>query len=288
MYYSEKTIVYKDGTFLPAKDTFTDVYGQTLHYGYGVFEGIRSYATEKGPRIFKAIEHYERLKKSAQFLSIPFAWDIQDLVDKTYELLDINGLQDAYIRPVIVTPPNMSLTRATDSSLYILVWEWGNYLGENLVKTTGASYCRPHPKSVHIEAKANGYYVNSILASTEAKANGYDEAILNDVEGYLAEASGANLFIQKDNKLYTPQKGHILPGITRQTILELCRELGVEVVQGQYTPSFLKQADAAFLCGTAAEVVGILSYEEVVFPLAWNTTLGKKLQQAYKQLVVQS
>ena len=150
---------------------------------------------------------------------------------------------------------------------------------------TVSSYCRPHPRSIKIEAKVCGHYVNSILATTEAKDKGFDEALLLDSDGYLAEGPGANLFFEKEGVLYTPQLGNILPGITRATVLELAEKLGIEVVQGLFQPETLWNADSAFYCGTAAEVIGIESVDDKKFPKDWNDSLGKKIQEEYSQLV---
>ena len=285
MYFNNETILYLDGKFVKATESTTDLYGQTLHYGYGAFEGIRSYETEHGTKVFKAEEHYERLKKSCELVKIPLDYTVQELVEATYELLEKNNLKNAYIRPLVYCAPNMSLTKPTSVSLMIAVWDWGAYLGEKLLRLTVSSYCRPHPKSIHIEAKICGHYVNSILATTEAKEKGFDEALLLDSDGFLAEGPGANLFFEKDGKLFTPQLGNILPGITRSTVLELADELDLEVEQGKFTKEDLLQADSAFYCGTAAEVVGIASVDDYQFPTNWNDSLGKKLQNAYSLLV---
>lgn len=218
-------------------------------------------------------------------MKIPFDYKVQELVEATYELLEKNNLKNAYIRPLVYCAPNMSLTKPTSVSLMIAVWDWGAYLGEKLLRLTVSSYCRPHPKSIHIEAKICGHYVNSILATTEAKDKGFDEALLLDSDGFLAEGPGANLFFEKDGKLFTPQLGNILPGITRSTVLELAEKLGLEVRQGNFTKEDLLQADSAFYCGTAAEVVGIASVDDYQFPKNWNDSLGKKLQNAYSLLV---
>jgi len=285
MYFNNETVLFLDGKFVNANESTTDLYSQTLHYGYGVFEGIRSYETEKETQIFKAEEHYERLQKSCELIKIPFDYKIQDLVETTYELLRINNLKNAYIRPLVYCGHNMSLSKPTSVSLMIAAWDWGVYLGEKLLRLTVSSYCRPHPKSIHIEAKVSGHYVNSILATNEAKDKGYDEALLLDNNGFLAEGPGANLFFEKDKKLFTPQLGNILPGITRATVLELAEQLGLEVHQGNFTTEDLFQADSAFYCGTAAEVVGIASVDDYQFPKNWNDSLGKKLQNAYSILV---
>ncbi|ESU26495.1 ilvE protein [Flavobacterium limnosediminis JC2902] len=288
MYYNNSSVIFLNGKFVKANESSTDLYSQTLHYGYGVFEGIRAYATENGTRVFKAKEHYDRLKKSCELVNIPFDYTTAELVDATYELLQKNNLSDAYVRPLVFCDPNMSLTKPNNVSIMICAWEWGAYLGDKQLRLTVSSYCRPHPRSIKIEAKVCGHYVNSILATSEAKDNGYDEALLLDSDGYLAEGPGANLFFEKEGVLFTPKLGNILPGITRATVLELADKLGIQVKQGLYTPEELESADSAFYCGTAAEVIGIESVDDNKFPKNWNDTVGKKLLEAYSQLVRES
>lgn len=287
MYFNEKTTVYLNGEFVKATKATTDLYGQSLHYGYGVFEGIRAYNTENGVRVYKATEHYERLKKSCQMINIPFEYDVDDLIEQTYKVLEVNNFTDAYVRPLVFCGPNMSLTKPSSVSILICAWEWGAYLGDNLLNVTISSFCRPHPKSTKIEAKVCGHYVNSILASTEAKEKGFDEALLLDTDGFLAEGPGSNLFFEKEGKLFTPKTGNILPGITRATVVELCKDLDIELTEGAFLPEDLANADSAFLCGTAAEIIGLKSLEKKNFPKNWNETLGKKLQTAYKNLVLE-
>ncbi|HQA75161.1 branched-chain amino acid transaminase [Flavobacterium sp.] len=288
MYYNKNTLIYLDGKFVKANETTTDLYSQTLHYGYGVFEGIRAYETENGTSIFKAQEHYDRLKKSAELVNIPFNYDVEELVKASYELLEKNNLSDAYVRPLVFCDPNMTLARPNNVSIMICAWEWGAYLGDKQLRLTVSSYCRPHPRSIKIEAKVCGHYVNSILATNEAKDNGFDEALLLDSDGFLAEGPEANLFYEKEGVLYTPQLGNILPGITRATVLELAKELGIEVRQGLFSKDDLAVADSAFYCGTAAEIIGIESVDDSKFPKEWNNTLGKKLQEEYSKLVRKS
>jgi branched-chain amino acid aminotransferase len=285
MYYTENTIVYYNGQLQKATEAQVDLYMQTLHYGYGVFEGIRSYQTKYGPRIFKAKEHYERLIQSCKLLHIPFAYTVEQMTDITYDILNNNGLTEAYIRPLVVCSPNMSLSPAPQSFLFIAAWEWKAYLGEKLLRLHLSSFCRPHPRSTRVEAKACGHYVNSILATTEAKQKGYDEALLLDHEGYLAEGPGANLFFEKNGKLFTPATGCILPGITRTTVFGLCEELGIPSEEGRYLPERLYEADSAFFCGTGAEIIGIESINGKSFSKNWNDSLGRQIQQAYKSLV---
>lgn len=285
-YYNEHTVLWLNGELVKAIDAKTDFYSQSLHYGYAVFEGIRSYKTENGEtKIFKATEHYDRLKNSAKAMNMPYHWTTEKLIDATYEVLKENNLADAYIRPVVYAPANMSFVENKGSFIVIEAWEMQPFLGEKLLKVMTSSYQRPNPKAFHIEAKAAGHYVNSILASQEAKAKGFDEALLLDMNGHIAEAPGANLFFEKDGKLFTPSLGNILPGITRATVIELCEELAIELEQGSYSIEQLKQADAAFFCGTAAEVIGFEKLDDTVFPKTWNETNSRKIQIAYQQLV---
>jgi len=288
MYYNEHTIIYHNGELVKAADTKTDLFGQSLHYGYAVFEGIRSYKTVSGEtRIFKEVEHYDRLKRSAEALNMPYPFDTNELIAATYQVLEKNNLQDAYIRPVVYAPANMSFNPNKESFIVIQAWKMEPFLGEKLIRVMTSSFERPNPKGFKIQAKASGHYVNSILASQEAKAAGYDEALLNDMNGFVAEGPGANVFFEKDGKLYTPSTGNILPGITRATVIELCDDLNIPVEEKLFTTEELKEADAAFFCGTAAEVIGWESIDEIKFPVAWSSTLGKIIQDAYKHKVIE-
>ncbi|HEV8283408.1 MAG TPA: branched-chain amino acid transaminase [Chitinophagaceae bacterium] len=285
-YYNDNTIVFLDGGFVKAIEAKVDLYTQSLHYGYSVFEGIRSYKTANGEtKIFKATEHYERLKISAEALNIPFNYTVQQLIDATYEVLRQNDLQDAYIRPLVYGPANMSFNKNIESHLVIAVWEMPLFFGEKLLRVVTSSFERPNPKGFKIYAKAAGHYVNSILASQEAKSKGYDEALLLDMNGNVAEGTGANVFYEKDKVLYTPAKGNILPGITRATVIEICDELKIPVVEKFFTPEEMHRADGSFYCGTAAEIVGLESLDDVPFKLRWEDTFGYVIQQAYKNLV---
>ena len=288
MYYNQNTIIYFNGQFVKAADATTDLYSQSLHYGYAVFEGIRSYKTEMGEtKIFKAVEHYDRLKQSAEAMNMPYKWTTTELIAANYEVLKQNNLQDAYIRPVIYAPANMGFAKNTESFITIQAWEMQPFLGDKLLKVMTSSFQRPNPKGFKITAKASGHYVNSILASQEAKAKGFDEALLLDMHDFVAEGPGANVFYEKDGRLFTPSLGNILPGITRATVLEICNMLDIPVEEKQISPAELKQADAAFFCGTAAEVIGWESLDETKFPIDWKETLSNKIQTAYKNIIVE-
>jgi branched-chain amino acid aminotransferase len=285
-YYNENTVLFLNGAFVKAVDAKMDLYSQSLHYGYSVFEGIRSYKTEDGTtKIFKATEHFDRFKISAQAINLPYTYNTQDLIAQTYKLLELNNLGDAYIRPVVYAPANMSFTQNTESFIFIQAWEMGPFLGDKRIRVMTSSFQRPNPKGFKIHAKAAGHYVNSIMASQEAKAAGYDEALLLDMHDHVAEAPGANVFFEKDGVVYTPGLGNILPGITRATVLELCATHAISVVETSFGIEDIKGADAAFFCGTAAEVIGLESIDDVPFTKNWDDTASKKIQSAYQKLV---
>ena len=197
-YYNNETVVYLNGEFVKATEAKMDLYSQSLHYGYSVFEGIRSYKTVNGEtKIFKEVQHYDRLRKSAEALNLPYHWSTQELIGATYEVLKRNHLQDAYIRPVVYAPANMRFDVNEKSFIVIEAWLMQPFLGEKLLRVGTSSFQRPNPKGFKIHAKAGGHYVNSILACQEAKDKGFDEALLLDANGYVAEAPGANIFFQK-------------------------------------------------------------------------------------------
>lgn len=285
MYYSEDTIVYLDGKWLKAADANFSLYSQSLHYGSGVFEGIRSYEAEGEAAIFKAEAHYVRLLDSAQKMHIKCDNTVEELTHISYELLERNNLKDAYIRPLIFLGANMTLGITNEVHIFFCAWEWAKYLGDSSSKVMVSSYERPNPKSVPVEAKVTGHYTNSILATTEAKSKGFDEALLLDANGSVAEGSGANFFFERDNVLYTPPLGNILPGITRSTVIEIARGMDYKVVEAYFPPEKVKGADGAFFTGTAVEVAGIGSLDNVPFKLHWEATIGCKIAQAYKKMV---
>ena len=285
MYFNNTTILYHNGAFEKAAEANTNLYSQSLHYGYGVFEGIRAYKNANRVSIFKGKEHFDRLKNSCELINIPYDFDNDELLSISYNVLELNNFKDAYIRPLVYCDPSMSLSRPTKVNIMICAWEWGAYLGDKLLDLCISSYCRPHPKSTKIEAKVCGNYVNSILATTEAKDQGFDEALLLDSDGFLAEGPGANLFFEKNGQLFTPQRGNIMPGITRSTIIEIAKAHNIVVTEGLFKPEDLFAADSAFYCGTAAEIIGINSIDMKVFPIKWDNSIGKKIQKHYQNLV---
>lgn len=282
MYFNGDTILYLDGEWLYASDAKTSVYSQVIHYGTGVFEGIRSYGIDNTPVMFRGDDHYKRLVYSAHAIGLPFYTEVEELKELTYELLRRNNLVEAYIRPFVFGAPMMSLSYPEEAHFAICAWSWKKLLGDKQVNICTSPYCRPHPKSCKITAKISGHYVNSILAATDARAKGYDDALQLDVDGYVAECSGANFFIEKDGVLYTAPEGHILPGITRDTIIQLSRQLGISVVQERFTVDDVYEADGAFCVGTAAEVTGINSLDDQHFSKKWPETIGYILQKEYE------
>jgi branched-chain amino acid aminotransferase len=285
-YYNENTFLFLDGKFVHAKDAKTDLFGQTLHYGYGVFEGIRSYHTVHGVKIFKSDAHFERLAQSCRLMGIPFSYSPKELTQISYQVLKRNNLSNAYLRPLVFCGPNMSLTAPKQVSLMISAWDWGKYFSSSSLRLCISPYQRPNPKSIRIEAKACGNYVNSILATSEAKERGFDEALMLDMEGNVAEGPGANFFLEKDGELITPKTGSILPGITRDVVMEICNELDIPVREATIAPEDLEHADSAFFCGTAAEITAIESIDGQGFQKPWKKSIGSTIQEAYQCIVL--
>ena len=280
------TIIYKDGEFHPYDSVGIEFASQTAQYGFGAFEGIRAYQTANGTKLFKAVEHFERLKSSCEQIYLPFEWDIPQLINDTYRLLEVNQIKNAYVRPLVFADHGMSMLAGKTSHIVIMAWQFEVYYGDDLLKTCISSYEKPNPNSSPVNAKITGNYINSVLALSEAKRKGYDEAILLDMYGYVTESSSANIFIEKDGKLFTPAKSNILTGITRNTVMQIAKQLDIEVEEKNITLNELKNADAAFLCGTAVEIMGIQSVEDVSFPVSFSDSFGATIQRVYKNIVL--
>lgn len=277
--------VFLDGEFVSYEEARPHFLSQTFHYGNGVFEGMRSYETADGMRIFRSREHYRRLLETGEKLYLSIPYTKEELTRISYTLLEKNQLTEAYIRPIIYVGENMSLTATRTSHICISAWKWDKMLGDKQLNLMISSYRRLDPRSGINDAKICGYYVNNILSTSEAKANGYNDAVLLDVDGYLACGSGANLFIEKDEVLYTPPAGHIIMGITRGVIMKLAQEMGVKVVEKRMKPEELFQADGAFFTGTAVEVAAIGKVENQPLKMTWEDTIGYVLSRKYRRLV---
>jgi branched-chain amino acid aminotransferase len=287
MYYTKDTVLFLNGKFIKAVDAHIDPYSQTLHYGFGAYEGIRSYQTLNGVKLFKSFEHFERLKNSCSLMGIKLDYDSEELTQVAYQLLEKNNLTDAYLRPLVFCGPNMRLTQTQDTYLMIGAWKWAKYHGEKLLKVCVSSHRRPDPATTKVEGKITGYYVNNILATTEAKSRGYDDALMLDMHGNVAAGPAGNFFMEKNGTLITAPFGQIFPGITRQVVMNICRELDIPVVERQINPHELESADSAFLCGTAVDIAGIESIDANTFRKEWKDSLGAIVREAYRCQVLE-
>ena len=286
MYFNEDTVLFMDGTFIHASEAGVNPYSQTLHYGMGVFEGLRAYQTVHGTKIFRATEHFNRLAQSCALLGLPFDYSTEELTQISYQLLEKNELTSAYIRPLVISAPKMTLEAASSTTVVMAAWKWGKYFGEKSLRVCISTIERISPRACRVEAKVSGHYVNAMMAAAEAKKRGYDESIMLDGNGFVAQAPGANLFYEKDGVLFTSPEGSIFPGITRSTVLDICRQLDIPVVEKNFKPEQLLDADAAFLCGTATEITPIISVEGNSVNLPWERSLSFSIQEAFKSLVL--
>jgi branched-chain amino acid aminotransferase len=260
--------IWMDGVWTPWREANTHILTHSLHYGMGVFEGVRAYETPKGPAIFRLNDHTKRLFESAHILHLSMPYDIETLNKIQCEVLIKNNLSNGYIRPLCYLGSEGMGLRAEHLKTHIAIsaWHWGAYLGqENLtngIKVRTSSYSRPHINSTMSKAKATGNYLNSMLALREAVSGGAEEALLLDTQGYIAEGSGENIFLVKNGVLYTPELTSCLAGITRDTIITLAREHSIEVVERSMTRDEVYIADEAFFTGTAAEVTPIRELDD--------------------------
>lgn len=256
-------LIWMDGEYVPWREAKVHVLTHTLHYGLGCFEGVRAYKTERGTAIFRLEDHTDRLFDSAQILAIKIPYDKETLNRVQREIIARNGLESAYVRPLVYYGSEGLGLHATNLSVHVAIatWEWGAYLGaENLergIRVRTSSFSRHHINAAMGKAKANGQYINSILALSEALGDGYDEALLLDPQGYVAEGSGENFFMLRDNVIYTPALTSALPGITRDTVITLAKDLGYSVQERLITRDEVYIADECFFTGTAAEVTPI-------------------------------
>ena len=285
MYYNKESIFFIDGSWKKASHARIDLLNQTLHYGYGAFEGIRAYQSSTGMSLFKATPHYKRLLNSVDTLQLKIDYTAPELVEITHQLLVKNNLRNAYIRPLVFMGPNMRLTLEDKPRLIIAAWEWGSLLGKEEVNMVISSYQRPDPKSLPATAKLVGNYTNSILAGNEARKKGADEALMLDTHGNISQAPGSNFFLEKDGVLYTPPEGNILPGITRSTMLDFAKELNFEVREEAIPVEMIHEADSAFLTGTATEIVGVKSIEGIKMRSKWEDSMGHVLAAVYQHRI---
>ncbi len=284
-------VIWLDGEMVPWREAKTHVLTHTLHYGMGVFEGVRAYHAEQGTAIFRLQEHTDRLFRSAHILNMPMPFDRDTLNAAQKAAVRENNLDSAYIRPMCFYGSEGMGLRADNLKVHCMVaaWEWGAYLGaENMekgIRIRVSSFTRHHVNITMCRAKANGNYMNSMLALQEALHDGYDEALLLDAEGYVMEGSGENIFIVRDGVLYTPDLTSALDGITRKTVIELAQEMGYRVVEKRITRDEVYIADEAFFTGTAAEVTPIREVDNRPIGSGTRGPITEKLQKTYFDLV---
>ncbi|HAI97224.1 MAG: branched chain amino acid aminotransferase [Cycloclasticus sp.] len=284
-------VIWMDGEWVDWRDAKVHVLTHTLHYGMGVFEGTRAYETEEGTAIFRLQDHTDRLFRSAHILNMNVPFDKDTLNQIQREAIVKNNLKSAYLRPMCFYGSEGMGIRADSLKVHVMVaaWEWGKYLGEDGIekgiRIRTSSYIRNHVNSVMCKAKANGNYMNSILALQEAISCGYDEAMLLDHEGYVAEGSGENIFLVRNGKLITPDLTSALEGITRETVFQLAEECGLEVIEKRITRDEVYVADEAFFTGTAAEVTPIREVDDRTIGNGGRGPITERLQTLYFDVV---
>ena len=284
-------VIWFNGELVPWKEANVHVLTHTLHYGMGVFEGMRAYETPAGAAIFRLHEHTRRLFRSAHILRMKLPYTADVINQACVTVVRENRLSTAYIRPICFYGSEGMGLRADNLNVHVAIaaWEWGAYLGdeglEKGIRIKTSSYTRHHVNISMCKAKANGHYINSILALQEAIDCGYDEALLLDNEGYVAEGSGENIFIVRDGVIYTPDLTSALEGVTRDTIMVFARELGIEVKEKRLTRDDVYVADEAFFTGTAAEVTPVVELDKRVIGTGRRGPVTGELQTLFFEQV---
>lgn len=275
--------IWMDGRFVAWEDATVHVISHAFHYGSAVFEGTRFYDTPKGPAIFRLPEHTKRLFYSASTLNLPIGFSEEEINEATKETVRKNEVASGYIRPLAFFGEGKMGLRPEGATPHIIIacWPWGKYLADRPVRLKISKYIRIHPRSLVTDAKVSGHYVNSILAVQEVVPQGYDEALLLDYNGNLAEGPGENLFLVKDGKLHTPELGTILAGITRSSIIQIAADQGIETVERTIRPEELWEADEAFYTGTAAEVSPIGEVDDRKIADGNEGEITKLLRETY-------
>jgi len=284
-------VIWYDGKLVPWREATTHVLTHSLHYGLAVFEGLRAYKTDAGTAIFRLKEHTDRLFNSAHIFMMKMPWDKETVLEAQKEVVRANKLDACYVRPIaFYGSEKMGVSpKGAQVHLAIAAWPWGAYLGadglEKGIRVKTASFARHHINVTMCRAKFSGTYANSILANQEALEHGYDEAMLLDVDGYVAEGSGENLFIVKNGKLYEPELTSALIGITRDAVITMARDSGLEVEARRLTRDDVYIADEAFFTGTAAEITPIRELDSRVIGSGKRGPITEKLQSTFFDLV---
>ena len=284
--------IWMDGELIPWEEAKVHVLTHTLHYGLGVFEGIRCYALSDGRSgIFRLKEHIDRLYDSALIGEIEIPFSREEIMEACKETVKVNGLKEAYIRPIVFIGEGAMGVHPQDNPIHVAIvtWRWGAYLGEDALKRgtriKTSSYIRHHVNAMMTKAKICGNYVNSVLAKREAMRLGYDEALMLDTEGYVAEASGENIFMVKDGVIKTTPPTAILAGITRDSVITIARDKGYPLVEEKFTRDELYTADEVFFTGTAAEVTPIREIDDRKIGAGVPGPVTRDIQETYFRVV---
>lgn len=283
--------IWFNGNLVEWRKAQTHVLTHTLHYGMGVFEGVRAYETQNGTAIFRLQDHTKRLFNSAKITGMHLPFTMEEINQAHIEVVKANKLASCYFRPMAFYGSNKLGVAPDQNDVQVIVaaWPWGAYLGEEGmqkgIRVQISSFTRHHPNITMIKAKANGNYMNSIMANTEATRNGYDEAIMLDSNGFVAEGSGENIFIVNDGKLYTPALDAALDGITRRTVMAIAADMNLTVTEKHITRDEVYCADEVFFTGTAAEVTPIREIDGRVIGCGSRGTLTTEIQQRYFDIV---
>ena len=283
--------IWKDGHMVDWRDATLHMLTHSLHYGMAVFEGVRAYNTAQGTAIFRLKEHTQRLFNSAKIFQMKVPFDIDTIMNAQLEVVRANKLESCYLRPLVWIGSEKMGVSARGNTIHVAIaaWPWGAYLGEEGlakgIRVKTSSYTRHHVNVSMVRAKASGYYINSILANQEVTADGYDEALLLDTEGYVSEGAGENVFIVKHGKIYTPDLASCLDGITRDSVVTIARDLGIEVIEKRITRDEVYCADEAFFTGTAAEVTPIRELDGRTIGEGSRGPVTEKIQSLFFDIV---
>ena len=279
--------IWMDGQFVDWRNANIHVLTHTLHYGMGVFEGVRCYETPSGSAIFRLKDHTQRLLNSAKIFQMKINFSLEELMQAQLETVRRNKLKSCYIRPIAWIGSERMGIATNDNKVHLAVaaWPWGAYLGEEGlakgIRVKTSSFTRHHVNVSLVRAKASGYYINSILAHQEVCSMGYDEAMLLDTEGYVSEGAGENLFIVKSGRLFTPDLASCLDGITRQSVITIAKDFGLEVIEKRITRDEVYCADEAFFTGTAAEVTPIRELDDRTIGEGQRGPITERIQTCF-------
>ena len=283
--------IWKDGHMIDWRDATLHVLTHSLHYGMAIFEGVRAYKNPQGTAIFRLKEHTQRLFNSAKIFQMVIPYDMETIMAAQREVVRTNNLESCYLRPLAWIGSEKMGVSARGNTIHVSIaaWPWGAYLGEDGlargIRVKTSSFNRHHVNVSMVRAKASGYYINSILANQEVTADGYDEALLLDTDGYVSEGAGENVFIVKNGKIYTPDLASCLDGITRDSVLTMARDLGIEIIEKRITRDEMYCADEAFFTGTAAEVTPIRELDNREIGSGSRGPITEKLQSLFFDVV---